>query len=220
MYMLVLAILPCRGRKDITIECVKRLKYTSELKYNLVTVSGKEDSNIVYETEKYGAIPLVSPKPKLTYWEALQYATEKHTNEPLIANLSNDILPGKEWLRRGLIAYDKQIGRDNIGMVGFSGDSHGGEHACHFLIHRTLLSRYGGWPVWYKHNFGDTELCSRAIKDNIFYKDPWALLFHNHAYFYGQERDDNVYREGRQYEKRDEDLFYQRKALNWPALSV
>lgn len=216
--MLVLAIMPCRGRKEITLECVKRLNYTASVPYKLVTVSGQEDRDIVLSTEKLGATPLVSNKPKLSYWEALQYATNTFTDIPILANLSNDILAGKDWLRRGLIAYDKQIGRNNFGMVGFNGDSHGFENSCHSLIHRNLLAKYGGWPVWYKHNFGDAELCTRAIEDKVYYKDAWAILFHNHAYFYGQERDDGVYKEGRRTEKEDGKLFNERKAAGWPSV--
>jgi len=217
--MLVLAILPCRGRKEITLECVKRLKYTSDgVSFKLVTVSGQEDKNIVLATEKHGAVPLVSEKPKLTYWEALELATSKFNDIPIIANLSNDILAGKDWLRRGLISYDQKIGRTNHGLIGFNGDSHGFDNSCHFLIHRNLLNKYGGWPTWYKHNFGDAELCTRAIEDKVYYKDPWALLFHNHAYFYGQERDDAIYKEGREYEQDDEKLFNERKAARWPTI--
>ena len=48
---------------------------------------------------------------------------------------------------------------------------------------------------WYKHNYGDTELCERAIADGVYAKAPWAILYHNHPYWAGA--DDEVYAEGR-----------------------
>ena len=220
---LLLGILPCRGRKEVTLECVKRLLYTSPIEtypWKLVTVSGKEDRGIVNATAKLGAIPLIDEsKDRLTYWEALQYATDTFTDFPLLANLANDLLPGGNWLQKGLIAYDKTIGRDNTGLVGFNGDSHGPEDACHFIIHRELLKQYGGWPTWYNHNFGDAELCQRASDDKKYFKAPWALLYHNHAYFYGEERNDYVYTEGRKFEKEDADLFRKRRAEGWPSVA-
>lgn len=219
---LLLGILPCRGRKQITIECVTRLVYTASLEtypWKLVAVSGKEDRDIVKAVSKLGAIPLVDEnRDKLTYWEALQFATDTFTEFPLLANLANDILPCGNWLQRGLIAYDRVIGRNEQGLVGFNGDSHGPEDACHFIIHRELLKKYGGWPTWYNHNFGDAELCARAIEDKKYHKEPWAILYHNHAYFYGEERNDNIYREGRKFEKEDAELYRKRKADGWPAL--
>lgn len=219
---LLLGILPCRGRKELTLECVTRLNYTASQEtypWKLVVVSGKEDKHIVTAAAKLGAIPLVDEtRKKLTYWEALQYATDVFTDFPLLANLANDIIPGGGWLQKGLISYDKNIGRDNQGLVGFNGDSHGPEDACHFIIHRELLKKYGGWPTWYNHNFGDAELCARAVEDKKYYKDPWAILFHNHAYFYGEERNDYVYTEGRKFEKEDAELFRKRRAEGWPSL--
>ena len=221
---LLLGILPCRGRKELTLECVTRLLYTAPIDtypWKLITVAGKEDRDIVNATAKLGAIPLINEdKDKLSYWEALQFATDTFTEFPLICNLANDILPGGGWLQGGLISYDKHIGRDNQGLVGFNGDSHGPEDACHFIIHRELLKTYGGWPTWYKHNFGDAELCARAKEDKKYYKNPWAVLFHNHAYFYGQEHDDRVYKEGRKFEKEDAELFRKRRAEGWPAVVV
>lgn len=214
--MLVMAVIPCRGRKDKTLEVIERLKYTDNIPFRIVTVSGQEDRDIVEATKSLGAEGIISYKPKLSYWEALQLATDTITSEPIIANLSNDLKPANNWLRNALVAYDKKIGRTNFGIVGFNGDGHGTGDSCHFLIHRELLKRYGGWPVWYNHNYGDAELCERANADRVFFKEPYAILFHDHPYFRGEEYDDEVYKEGRKKLKQDEELYLKRKAANWP----
>lgn len=218
---ILLAVMPCRGRKETTIDCVQRLiRSASPEKYpwKLITVSGQDDKEIVKATEKYGATPLIAEKNRLTYWEALQEATNKFSEFPIIANLSNDILPAGNWLVHGLRAYDKIIGRDKFGLVGFNGDGHDEVHSCHFMIHRNLLKKYGGWPVWYDHGYGDMELCHRAREDKVYYKEPWAVLFHDHPFWFGQERDDKVYQEGRRRNKEDEDLFNARKKQGWPSV--
>src|SRR6266508_467020 len=99
-------------------------------------------------------------------------------------------------------------------MIGFNDGHHGVEHSCHFLISRDLLARYGGWPVWYHHNFGDTEICQRATQDGCYAKAPWATLYHDHPYSGGD--DDDVYREGRTQVDRDHALFMRRKQQGWP----
>ena len=108
-------------------------------------------------------------------------------------NLANDLLPGQHWLQRAVAAYAATFG-DGPGLLGFNDGHHETEHSCHFLISRMLLDDYGGWPVWYDHNYGDTELCQRAIADGLYAKAPWATLFHDHPYFGGD--DDSVYAEG------------------------
>lgn len=213
--MLVMAVIPCRGRLNQTLEVIERIKYTEKIPFRIVTVAGQEDKNVVEATKSMGAEGIVSNKSKLTYWEALQLATDTFTSEPLIANLSNDLKPGNHWLRNALIAYDKKIGRSNHGIVGFNGDGHGTDDSCHFIIHRKLLERYGGWPVWYNHNYGDAELCERAGAEGLFFKESYAILFHDHPYFRGEEYDDEVYKEGRKKLRQDEDLYNKRKANNW-----
>jgi hypothetical protein len=76
---------------------------------------------------------------------------------------------------------------------------------------------YGGWPVWYDHNFGDTELCQRAIGDGLYVKAPWATLFHDHPYFGGT--DDAVYAEGRAQSDRDHAIYEDRRRRGWPTIS-
>lgn len=100
-------------------------------------------------------------------------------------------------------------------MLGFNDGHHELMHSCHFLISRALLDRYGGWPTWYDHNYGDTEICQRAIADGVYAKAPWAVLYHDHPYFGGT--DDAVYAEGRAQVERDRQLYEQRRRAGWPA---
>lgn len=146
------------------------------------------------------------------YWHALQQATDYWPEFDLITNLANDLLPGQHWLARAESAYREMFG-NGPGMIGFNDGHHEVGHSCHFLIARPLLDRYGGWPVWYDHNYGDTELCQRAIGDGLYAKAPWAVLYHDHVYFGGQ--DDRVYQEGRALLERDGRLYEQRKANGW-----
>ena len=210
--MHVAAILPCRGRKEQTIQNVKRLLQTAGYdRWRLYAVGGKEESDTLTGLAKLGIPTMTAQADKLTFWEALHEATSV-TTEPLICTLANDLLPGADWLKRAVAAYSEMFG-SGLGMIGFNGDSHELNHSCHFLIHRDLVTRYGGWPKWYKHNFGDTELCERAIADGLYAKAPWALLYHDHPYWGG--RDDAIYIEGRATVEADQRTYDRRKARAW-----
>lgn len=211
--MKVAAIMPCRGRAEQTVRNVRRLLQTAgHDDWGLILVGGDETPI------EPGTSRLLLPNA--TYWEALKYATA-HTNARFLVNLANDLVPGQHWLKRALEAYraafaTRTLEDDGVadGMIGFNGDSHTMDHSCHFLISRGLLDRYGGWPVWYRHNFGDTELCQRAIADGVYGKAPWAILFHDH-WRYGAEYD-QVYAAGDQSADDDHALFTERRRLGWP----
>lgn len=215
--MNIAAILPCRGRHEQTVVNVKRLLATAGYdRWRLIAVGGKDDHVLLDSLASFGIEVIRSDTPRVTYWQALAGATQ-HTDPDHVdrfVNLANDLLPGQHWLRRAVEAYDQTF-RHMSGMIGFNGDSHEVGHSCHFLIHRNLLEAYGGWPVWYDHNFGDAELCQRAIADNAYAKAPWALLYHNHVYF-GADNDDAVYQEGRASSDRDATIFEQRRRQGWP----
>ena len=212
----VLAIMPCRGRADQTLRNVQRLLTTAG--YDAWQLVCMVDADVVVQqaiTESQ--LPVWSMATRTRgYWPALQQATNHWPEFSLIVNLANDLIGGHQWLARAVAAYRATFG-DGLGMIGFNGDHHEVGHSCHFLIHRHLLERYGGWPAWYDHTYGDTELCERAIADGVYGKAPWAMLFHDHPYFGGQ--DDPVYAEGRAQSERDHHLFQQRKAQGWPLIS-
>ena len=54
--MRVVAILPCRGRKEQTLECVRRLLATDRMQHGidwqLVVVSGTDDADVVESVAK------------------------------------------------------------------------------------------------------------------------------------------------------------------------
>jgi hypothetical protein len=210
--MRVAAIMPCRGRPEQTIANVRRLLSTAGYQdWQLICVGARDDAEWFGALRQMDVQTFCHDAERLTYWQALSWATSR-TDAPLLCGLANDLLPGQHWLRRAVEAFDYSFDRE--GMVGFNGDHHEVGHSCHFLISRSLLERYGGWPVWYDHNYGDTELCQRAIADDLYVKAPWALLYHDHPYFGG--RDDATYQEGRARAERDLALFNQRRSRGWP----
>jgi hypothetical protein len=212
----VAAIMPCRGRAEQTVANVRRLLATAgDVDWQLICMVDRDPA--VERALAQSDLPVWRIATARTgYWYALQQATDYWWNDfTHVANLANDLLPGQHWLARAVAAFDYSFDRD--GMVGFNDGHHQVEHSPHFLISRSLLTRYGGWPVWYDHNFGDTELCQRAIEDELYVKAPWAVLYHNHPYFGGA--DDGVYAEGRAQSERDHQLYEQRRMQGWPTAS-
>lgn len=204
----VAAIMPCRGRAEQTGANVRRLLVTAgDVAWHLILVSDGGDSAPVMS----GTSRLIS-NTQIGYWRCLDYATAT-TDAPLLVNLANDLIPGRHWLARGVAAYRARFG-DGDGLMGFNDGLHGPEHSSHFLISRGLLERYGGWPIWYSHNFGDTELCRRAQQDGCYGKAPWAVLFHDHLE--NGAPDDAIYQEGRASYERDALLFEERRRAGWP----
>lgn len=213
--MNVAAILPCRGRLAQTVRNVRRLLATAGYRdWRLTCIGGEDEADVLRACGQEGAhVRYMLGHTRLTYWQALAEETAL-TDAPLLCNLANDLLPGQHWLRRAVEAYHATFG-DGDGLLGFNDGHHPVGHSCHFLISRALLARYGGWPTWYDHNFGDTELCARAIADGCYAKAPWATLYHDHVYFGGE--DDAVYAEGRALQDRDYRLFEHRRAHGWHA---
>lgn len=215
--MYIVVILPCRGRKEQTLDVVQRLLATSGLQYGvdwkLVLVSGTDDADIVESVASQCNVSgVVDSAPRLSYWEALHVGSQEH-KASLYVCVANDVLPCINWLA---IAHKKMLDTfsDGVGIVGFNGDGHGESHSCHFMISEVLLEWYGGWPVWYHHNFGDTELITRARQEGRYVKSPWAILFHDHPWIAAKE-DDHVYSEGRSQANTDGMLFTLRKANGW-----
>ena len=223
----VAAIMPCRGRAEQTIANVRRLLATAGYEHwRLVLVSDgdKEVYDVLGMASVRDRIPrdhfaeLIGPDnkgqiPHRGYWRSLELGAMAQPNATHLVNLANDLIPGRHWLARGVAAYRARFG-DADGLMGFNDGLHGPEHSPHFLISRGLLERYGGWPTWYQHNFGDTELCRRAQQDGCYGKAPWAVLFHDHLE--NGAADDAIYQEGRAGYERDARLFEERRRAGWP----
>lgn len=218
----VAAIMPCRGRAEQTVANVRRLLVTAGMAHGrqwfLYLAGGEDETGLIWrivneiaQQDGQSVTIAISARPRESYWQALEMVT-KVTECPLLVNLANDLIPGRNWLARGIAAYRARCG-DGDGLMGFNDGLHGPEHSSHFLISRTLLERYGGWPVWYQHNFGDTELCRRAQADGCYGKAPWAVLFHDHLE--NGAADDAVYQEGRASYDADARLFEERRRAGW-----
>lgn len=213
--MTVAAIMPCRGRAEQTIRNVRRLLATAgNVDWSLVLIGTRADLEPLATLASLPRVTLIAfPGDRLTYWQAMQLGTQ-HTDAPLIANLANDLLPGQHWLQRAVAAYQQEWPAPDYGLLGFNDGHHETAHSCHFLIDRDLLTYLGGWPVWYDHAYGDTELCQKTIAWGLYAKAPWATLFHDHPYFGGD--DDAVYAEGRRQVDRDYQLYETRRRAGWP----
>lgn len=210
---MIAAIMPCRGRAEQTIANVKRLlAMAGRVEWQLICVIDDDvDIQITLQTAEL-PIKTMTVELQSGYWKCLKFATDYLSDFPLIVNLANDLLPGRDWLERGVASYRARFG-DGEGLMGFNDGLHGPELSPHFLISRKLLDRYGGWPCHYRHNYGDTELNLRAQQEGLYGKSAWSVLYHNHP-FLGAEGD-SVYDEGLATFDQDRTLFQQRRAAGW-----
>lgn len=213
----VLAIMPCRGRTAQTVANVGRLLETAgAVDWRLICYADG-DAQVAEALRADGALDdrdIWESASSNGYWHALASVTAGATEGQLLCNLANDLLPGAEWLQRGVAAYRARFGQGN-GLLGFNDGIHGPAHSPHFLISRGLLERLGGWPNRYRHNYGDTELCRRAQALGCYAKAPWAVLYHDHP---GTGAgDDAVYQAGRAGWGDDQRLFEARRRAGWPS---
>lgn len=206
--------MPCWGRAEQTVRNVRRLLATAgRVEWQLwCVVSNLHDPMLGSALNDTGA--RVAFLPEFTYWKALDYMVKQIVPDvPLLAGLANDLLPGRDWLARAASEYRCCFGQGD-GLMGFNDGIHGEELSPHFLISRGLLDRFGGWPTWYSHNYGDAELCARAQELERYGKAPWAVLYHDHPITGATS--DHVYAEGAATNDRDGLLFQQRRAQRWP----
>lgn len=210
---MIAAIMPCRGRTEQTIANVKRLlAMAGRVEWQLICMVDSDHTTHTALVEAKQPI-WVAANNFGGYWSCLSAAFAQWPEFPLIVNLANDLLPGRDWLERCYGAYRARFGEGGDGLMGFNDGLHGPELSPHFLISRRLLDRYGGWPVHYQHNYGDTELCLRALQDSCYGKAAWAVLYHNHPFMGASE--DSVYSEGQASFNQDRALFYERRERGW-----
>jgi hypothetical protein len=217
---MIAAIMPCRGRAEQTVTNVRRLLATAGVSNwgMLIVVDDDPDVSAILqrELEDVHQTLIIDRVPAGGYWRCLE-AAQSYTDAPLLANLANDLWACDNWLSEALAEYREHFG-DGDGLLGFAGDGHAPHHSCHFLISRRLLDKYGGWPTWYHHNFGDRELCARAQADGRYAKAERAYVEHCHVER-GLAPDDAVYQAGRANYRQDEALFAQRRRDGWPPVS-
>jgi len=171
------AVLPCHKRLNTTVELIPRLIQTAGMKINVIAVSGQESADVVRAATSAGARGMIAVNERLSYWQAMDLATKDLPDSAIVANVANDVLPVHRWWHH---AYESLAADQFAGVVGFNGDGHYLLHACHFMTTMQFIRSLGGWPIWYRHNFGDTEICYRAVEQKKFFKHPWAILYHNH----------------------------------------
>lgn len=218
--------MPCRGRAAQTVENVRRLLATAGYDQWELWLVCDDDEQVCQalvnagmqwrpEGENFLRIRNMRAEHgrRGGYWYALNYATEQ-TDATHLITLANDLWACDDWLKLAIAEYQQHFGQGD-GLLGFAGDGHEPGHSCHFLIGRNLLDKYGGWPIWYQHNFGDRELCARAQADGLYAKSSAAWLEHCHP-LRGQAQDDEVYRAGRATFERDRALFLERRNAGWP----
>lgn len=205
----IAVVMPVHGRPEQSITTIQQLITTARYDADFVAASGVNDGATLAGMPR-SVKRLMSPSPVLTYWQALHYATEKYSDDTYIVNVANDVLGVTGWLLRAA----EYVQLNPHAVFGFNGDGYTVEHACHFCISMKRIRQTGGWPQWYFHNFGDTEIVTRAIEDGIFHKDAWAILFHNHPQVAASAYDD-VYLSGNKHFERDMKLFQQRRQGKW-----
>jgi hypothetical protein len=214
--MHVAAIMPCRGRPEQTVANVRRLLSTAgDVDWQLICMVDR-DPDVMKALSNANPPVWIMESAQPGYWHALQQATDYWPEFDLLCGLANDLWACDDWLSEALSEYRERFGNGD-GLLGIAGDGHGPMHACHFLISRALLARYGGWPTWYRHNFGDRELCARAQQDGVYAKSRRAWLEHCHVER-GLAPDDAVYQVGRATFRQDEALFVERRRLGWPSV--
>lgn len=214
----VVVVMPIRGRIEQSVDSMIRLWKTASYPATYIAVGGKEEAETIQKV--VNAVPpsvaKISEQPRLTYWQALALATEHLSDDTLVCMVANDVMPSMHWLRNALSDYEA-LQEDYV--IGFNGDGYTSinGHSCHIMISMNRIRRYGGWPVWYNHNFGDTELVARAIAEKSYYKSPWAVLFHNHYSVQAitSTQVDAIYQEGTNTFMNDKKLFDQRKRRGW-----
>lgn len=213
--MKVAAIMPCRGRAEQTRRNLLRLKQAAGMPFQLIAVTHEED--VRQQLRPLDFIVVDHHPGRLGYWVGMAAAMSKLADGVThIVNLANDLLPGREWLRRGAEAYERRFAT-GPGLMGFNEGIHGPELSPHFMISIELLRDFGGWPTWYKHNYGDLELCTRAQEQGRYGKAAWALLYHDH-HLTGAALD-QVYAEGSEHHVADRKLFESRRYSQWTTFS-
>lgn len=214
----IVVVMPIRGRTTQTVDAFRRLWATANVPAQYIAVGGRDDMDTINAAAELNHVqPLIADVPRLSYWGALSMATQAVSDDTLVATVANDLLPVVGWLSRAKrdFEYYSRVNRDAV--IGFNGDGYGDEHACHFLLPMRVIRRFGGWPVWYDHNFGDNEIVTRAKQESIWYKSPYAILYHNHPMIGAAQNYDATYEEGSLLFSRDGNLFERRKATNWTA---
>lgn len=221
--MRITGLLPIKGmaRAKETLELIPRLFATAgNLNGNTfdLIVLADEDEELaqLVESHRFGKTQLIRNETRLGYWKSLSKGAQQ-TDAGLLVTLANDLIPGVNWLQRGLSCYAKAS--NDFGkpaLVGFCDGVHLGNHAGHILAPRSLLQTWYGnalFPVMYDHLHADVEMVMRAIEEKRWAYSIYAWLFHNHHV--NGKPFDPVYQLGHARQHDDYRIFQERRANGW-----
>lgn len=221
--MRVTGLMPIKGigRKAETLELIPRLFATAgnlgRATFDLVVIADEDELLAAAVTElNHKGVTVLRNEKRRGYWNSLAYGATV-TDAPLLINLANDLIPGREWLARSLRTFTKAqqtFGRDPV--IGFNDGVHPGNHAGHCLFPRNVLERWYGaslFPTMYDHLHADVELVVRAMEEGRFAYSYFAILFHNHHV--NGKPFDPVYQLGHARQHDDYRIFQERRANGW-----
>lgn len=145
----------------------------------------------------------------------------RESTTPYVAFIADDTEPQPDFLVSALMSAKERFS-GGVGLVAFS-DTTGRSLACHWLMHKDLLDKIGGYALQpcYFHSCSDVELTERAKSLNLFHYDDTAVVVHNHPYL-----DPNVKKDEYNKEVMDSPMLAadmqkleERRKLNWPTVS-
>lgn len=211
-------LMPCKGRVQQTLDLLPRLHSTAgKASWELICIT--DDDREVYEAlnnwkvqQRADWLQIIGLDQRVGYWKALAVGSQVAQGR-LLANIANDVLPGRNWIQWGVETFDKLF---NYGVVGWNDGLCWEDRTGHLLCDRLLLEDWYGkdcWPTFYDHLYGDTEICHRAMEEEIYAINKKAVLFHNHHVL--GKAIDPVYAKSYELESVDRALFRRREANGW-----
>jgi len=214
-------LMPCKGRVEQTIDLLPRLYHNagSGVAWELICIVD-EDHEVAQalmewkDAQRANWMYVLPQAQRIGYWKALA-AGSKVAQGRLLANIANDVLPGRNWLQWGKETFDA-LYPNGYGVVGWNDGLCWEDRTGHLLCGRVLLEQWYGkdcWPTFYDHLYGDTEICHRAMEEGVYAINKKAVLFHNH-HVLGKPIDP-VYVKSYEKERDDARLFHYREHHQW-----
>lgn len=214
-------LMPCKGRVQQTIDLLPRLHSTAGLgpTWELICIVDDDlevaQALLAWQKEQHADWLYVLPlSERVGYWKALSIGSQQ-AHGRLLANIANDVLPGRNWIQWGVETFDKLFPHGR-GVVGWNDGLCWEDRTGHLLVGRTLLEEWYGaacWPTFYDHLYGDTEICHRGMEGGCYAINKKAVLYHNHHVL--GKAIDPVYAKSYELENVDRALFRRREANGW-----
>ena len=171
----IVGLLASRGNPIKALETSLRLSSLAGFPYGTLILYDNQDENFWKNINV----------PKMNFWkmpeelnvtQCHQYALKKliTTNATHILLLTDDLLPGLNWLRILVETSLTGVVLANTGTGDYLGFSAG---LCEIQF---LKDMYGDelWPTCYKHYYADAEIGFLARANNKHYYQPNSVLYH------------------------------------------